>query len=154
MQHRYLFILEITPVEVGKTYGELPSHLTLMSRFFSDSSPEKIAEIVKPVFAQQPPINLVFGEMKTLGPKQLRVHMIKESRALRQLHNQLRTLLDSVNVVYEYPQFIGDNHKPHVTKRDGVDFAVGDSKITKAAYLVEIIDGERVIRSKFQLLGK
>lgn len=36
MKHRYLLILEIAPVEVGKTYDNLLSHLTLMSRFFSE----------------------------------------------------------------------------------------------------------------------
>jgi predicted kinase len=154
MKHRYLFILEVAPVEVGKTYEELPSHLTLMmSRFFSDLSPEQMSEVVKPLFSKTVPIVLTFGETTELGPKKLTVHMIEHNQELKQLHQKLRTLLDSINVEYEYPQFIGENHKPHVTKRPGIRFDAGEKKIVRAAYLVEIVDSRRVIRSKFGLSG-
>lgn len=153
MKHRYLFILEITPVEVGKLYDELPSHLTLMSRFFSDLSPEQMSKAVKLLFGQTTPIDLIFGQSTELGPKKLTVHMIEHSSSLKQLHNQLRTLLGSVNVKYEYPQFIGENHKPHVTERTGVQFIVGERKTVRAAYLVEIVDGKRVICSRLVLSG-
>lgn len=153
MKHRYLFILEITPVEVGKTYEDLPSHLTLMSRFFSDLSPEQVNEVVRPLFSRTAPIELTFGETAELGPKQLAVHMVEHSNSLKQLHNKLRVLLNSVNVEYEYPKFIGENHKPHVTKRADVRFKAGEEKTVRAAYLVEIVDGKRVVRSKFELSG-
>lgn len=37
--HLYLFTLEVAPLEIGMTYNPLPSHLTLVSRFFSDKPP-------------------------------------------------------------------------------------------------------------------
>lgn len=49
-KRRYLFILEIAPLETGKIYAELPSHLTLMSRFWSELSPDELAGIVRPLF--------------------------------------------------------------------------------------------------------
>lgn len=153
MKHRYLCILEVTPVEVGKTYDELPSHLTLMSRFFSDLSPERINEVVRPLFSRTAPVKLTFGETAELGPKKLTVHMVEHSHGLKQLHNKLRVLLNSANIEYEYPQFIGENHKPHVTKRPGVQFSVGERKTVQAAYLIEIVGSKRVVRSKFELSG-
>lgn len=151
MKHRYLFILEVASVEVGETYDELPSHLTLMSRFFSDLSPEQLDETVRPLFSQTVPMDLIFGETTELGPKRLTVHMIEHNQELKQLHNELHILLNAINVEYEYPQFIGENHKPHVTKRAGVQFSVGEKKTVRAVYLIEIVDSKRVVRSKFEL---
>lgn len=92
--HRYLFILEITHLEVGKVYVELPSHLTLMSRFFSDLSPDQLKDLVRPLFERTAPIQLVFDETEQLGPKKLTVHMVDYSDELRALHNGLHLLLD------------------------------------------------------------
>src|SRR5690606_29977172 len=131
MMHRYLFIIEIAPLEVEKVYDELPSHLTLMSRFFSELSPGDLAEVVRPLFEHASPIELVFGETTELGPKKLIVHMVEYSDQLRQLHNQLRALLNSVDANYEYPQFIGEGHKPHVTQRGGERINTGDRKMAE-----------------------
>lgn len=153
MEHRYIFILEVAPVEVSKTYDELPSHLTLISRFFSESPPERLAEAARPLFKQTEPVVLTFAETLELGPKKLTTHMVEHSNELKRLHNKLRGLLDSINADYEYPQFIGEGHKPHVTKRDGGQFNAGGRKTIQAACLVEIVDGKRVVRSKFELSG-
>lgn len=69
MKHLYLFTLEITALEIGKAYDELPSHLTLMSRFLSELPAEELASRVRPLFAQTAPAHLVFGETMKLGPK-------------------------------------------------------------------------------------
>lgn len=151
MSHRYLFTLEVAPAEAGKTYGDLPAHLTLMSRFFSDLTPDQLAERVRPLFAQTPPFELLFGSTMQLGPKKLTVHTVANSHELKQLHNRLRTLLDSVAATYEYPQFTSDGHKPHVTKREGVQFEAGDKHSAETACLVEVVDAKRVIRAKFVL---
>lgn len=104
MKRRYLFTLEITPLEVGKTYDELPSHLTLMSRFFSELSPEELTEKVALLFKSTAPIELKFGETTKLGPKELTVHMVDNTDQLKELHNNLKSLLSSLNAAYEYPQ--------------------------------------------------
>ena len=68
-----------------------------------------------------------------------------------QLHNNLRKLLDSIKAEYQYPEFIGSNHKPHVTEREGVQFVSGSMHVVSAPYLIEVIDKKRVIQSKFEL---
>jgi len=152
MRHLYLFTLEVVPLEVGKVYEELPSHLTLMSRFWSELPANDLSEIIRPLFTQTKPIGLIFGETIELGPKKLMAHMVKQLEEVK-LHNKLRELLDSVKVDYQYPQLIGANHKPHVTRREGVRLEPGDSRMTKAAYLIEVVDEKRVIRIKFKLEG-
>jgi hypothetical protein len=144
--------MEIEPLEVGMTYVELPSHLTLMSRFLSDLSPNELAANVQPFFVQTAPIQLVFGKTLTLGPKKVTAHMVTGPDE-RRLHNNLRELLDTIKIEYQYPEFMGDNHKPHVTAREGVRFAPSSKRAASAAYLIEIVDGKRAIRAKFELAG-
>lgn len=154
MKHRYLFILEIAPVEVGKTYDELPSHLTLMSRFFSKLSSDQLHDILNPLFSKTTPLNLTFGETTELGPKKLTVHLVEYSGQLRSLHNALLKYLQSLDTEFEYPQFVGMDHKPHVTAREGTNFNPGDRLVAGCACLIEVIDSKRIIRSKFELGGK
>jgi len=147
MKHLYLFTLEVALLELGKV---LPSHLTLMSRFWSELPSDELAEVVRPLFARTNVMDLLFGEAVELGPKELTVHMIEQPEELK-LHNDLHTLLDSVQADYQYPQFIGTSHKPHVTKRKGVQFRVGDKHVAQAAYLIEVVNERRVIRARFKL---
>ncbi|HET8670780.1 MAG TPA: 2'-5' RNA ligase family protein [Candidatus Saccharimonadales bacterium] len=150
MKHLYLFTLEITPLEIGRVYDELPSHLTLMSRFLSHFSPDELTTRVRPLFAGTSPVHLAFGKTKILGPKKVTAHMVASTDE-RRLHNNLRKLLDGANVEYQYPEFIGDNHKPHVTAREGVQFVPGSTHTASAVYLIEVVDKKRVVRAKFTL---
>jgi hypothetical protein len=122
-----------------------------MSRFWSELSPEKITETTLPPFKNTQPITLVFGNTIELGPKKLIVHTVENSNELKQLHDNLLHVLNSLNVDYEYPDYIGQGHKPHVTKREGAQFNKGDVCMTEAAYLIEIVDGNRVVRSRCKL---
>jgi hypothetical protein len=151
MKHRYLITLEIVSLEVNKTYGELPSHLTLMSRFLSNLEPTMLANIMEPLFMMSKPVQLTLTKTSKLGPKELTVHLIEYSSELSHLHYELYTLLNSIHVKYEYPQFVGGNHKPHVTKRREQEFKAGDGILAKNCYLIEIINQQRVIQSKFKL---
>ena len=148
--HLYLFSLEITPLKVGRAYDELPSHLTLMSRFLSDLPPDELIAKVRPFFTETAPVHLVFGETAALGPKKVTAHMVT-SPDERRLHNNLRKLLEGVKVEYQYPEFIGDNHKPHVTAREGVQLVSDSKRTVSAAYLIEVADRKRIIRAKFIL---
>jgi len=150
MKRLYLFTLEIVPLEVGGVYDDLPSHLTLMSRFLSDLAPEDLARRVRPLFAKAGAVHLLFGETMTLGPKKVTAHMV-DSPAEKQLHNSLRELLNGCKAKYQYPEFIGDNHKAHVTERPGVQFAPGSGRVASAVYLIEIVHGKRVVQAKFEL---
>jgi hypothetical protein len=150
IDHLYLFTLEIEPLEVGKVYDELPSHLTLMSRFLSDLAPEQLSLIVEPLFADTKPINLLFGNTIELGSKKVTAHMV-DSPEEGVLHNRLQALLDDAGVTFQYPQFIGVAHRAHVTQRDSADFPPKTQLLTSAVYLVEVIDGQRIIRVRFSL---
>lgn len=149
--HRYLFTLEVAPVELDKSYDELPTHLTLMSRFFSRLSPVELSLEVRSLFETSQLIVLVFDGTEELGPKKLMVHMVKNTDELKKLHKQLLLILDSLNVDYEYPEFIGDGHKPHVSSREGTWIDAGSRLIAMTACLIEVVNRKRVICSKFEL---
>ena len=150
MKHLYLFTLEIDPLAVGKVYDDLPSHLTLMSRFLSGMSYQELAPVVRAIFEQASPIELTFGETKELGPKKVVAHMI-HSPAEVTLHNQLYQCLEFLGVEFQYPQFIGPGHKAHVSKREGDNFKKGQTRVSSTAYLIEVIEGRRIVRSRFNL---
>lgn len=154
-QHLYLFTLEVEPMTVGQTYNPLPSHLTLMSRFWSGLPPEELSEIVKPLFQEIRPIELSFDGATTLGPKQVVVHLVENTRELKNLHSHLHDLLNANGVTYTALQFVGDGHRPHVSKREGDQFMAGHKQMASAAYLIEVeIRGEdhlRLIRAKLDL---
>jgi len=144
----YLFTLEVTPLEVGKTYNPLPSHLTLISRFYSHGSPNGIADKVSGLFSETKSIDLAFERMATIGPKHTVVHLIQPSEALRKLHNQLAEILDRIGVDYTQPEYIRAGWKPHISKRAGDDFAPGFTYPTKASYLIEVHkEGEKHLRT-------
>jgi len=126
-----------------------------MSRFWSRLSPDEIAKIVKPLFDRTQPIELTFGESTQLGPKKVAVHLVEHNHSLKKLHDQLHNLLDATNVTYEYPQFVGKGHKPHVSIREGDQFTAGHKQMANVAYLIEVeIKADehlRFIRAKFNL---
>lgn len=157
MKHLYIFTLEVVPMSVGQTYNPLPSHLTLMSRFWSSLSPEELSGVVRPLFQETPPIELIFGEAATLGPKQVAVHLVQNTKALKDLHSHLHNLLDTIGVAYTAPQFVGDGHRPHISKREGDQFNVDHKQMANAACLIEVeIKGDdhlRHIRARFDLKG-
>lgn len=150
MKHLYLFTLEIVPLEVGKIYDNLPSHLTLMSRFLSDLPPEKLTGLMQPAFAITNRIELVFGPTIKLGPKKVTVHMIDNTDE-QKLHNSILEVLEKIGVSFQYPQFIGANHKAHVTQRENIDFSPNSQLVSQAAYLIEVVNGKRVVRSKLAI---
>ncbi|MEK7153177.1 MAG: 2'-5' RNA ligase family protein, partial [Patescibacteria group bacterium] len=127
------------------------------SRFWSSLSPDELSEAVKPLFQATQPIELSFGEAAILGPKQVAVHLVENSSELEDLHAQLHDLLNATGVTYTAPQFVGNGHKPHVSKREDDQFSVGHKQMANAAYLIEVeIKGEehlRHIRAKFDLKG-
>ncbi len=136
--HLYLLTLEVDPLIVGNVYNPLPSHLTLVSRFWSELPHDEIAEAVKPIFAQAAPIELIYGGQAVIGPKKTAVHLVENTAELVRLHSQLVEKLDTLNVAYVSPQFVGTGHRPHVSKRENIQFAVGDRHLAHNAYLIEV----------------
>lgn len=156
-KHLYLFTLEVVPLSVGTVYNPLPSHLTLVSRFWSKLAPQAITNSSEPVFQQTQALKLIFSESAKIGPKHTDVHLIEHDEDIRQLHKRLCTSLDTMGVEYTLPQFIRNGFKPHVSQREGDGFLPGHSLMVDAAYLIEVeIRGDqhlRFVRSKFDLLS-
>lgn len=153
--HLYLFALEVESLKIGDVYNPLPAHLTLISRFWSELPPSEIVDAVNPIFAQPEPVELIFDKEAVIGPKNTAVHLIKNSLELKNLHSQLLKVLTEHGVTFTQPEFVGEGHKPHVSKREGMNFPVGHRKEVRHAYLIEvIIDGtkqQRYVRAMFKL---
>ena len=154
----YLFTLEVTPLEVGSVYNPLPSHLTLISRFYTSATPEHIADNVNHLFASTKPLALVFDGSAMIGPKHTAVHLIQQSAELKRLHVQLADILSRIGVDYTQPDYIRQGWKPHVSRREADGFMPGNTHITTAAYLIEVDkQGDshlRTIRKKYSLAGE
>ncbi len=157
MDYLYLFTLEVDPLTVCNTYNPLPMHLTLVSRFWSELPPDAIASATLAVFEHTKPIQLVFGEEATIGPKKTPVNLVQDTEAMKNLHLQLVELLNSLGVSYTLPQFVGEGHLPHVSKRADSRFVVGSRIAVDTAYLIEVDirgkDHSRYVRMKFDLAG-
>jgi hypothetical protein len=147
MSHLYLLTLEIEPLEIGRVYDELPSHVTLMSRFLSELEPKELSDIIRPVIESAGSVTLTFNSTIELGPKKVIAHMV-DSPDEKVLHKRLQTVLEEADVIFKYSQFIGSNHKAHVTKRVGKDFPPGSQLVSRAVYLIEVMDGKRIPRVK------
>ena len=153
--HLYLFTIEVEPLKVGEVYNPLPSHLTLISRFWSELTPCRIADAVSPTFTHSAPVELIFEKEAIIGPKKTVVHLIENTFELKKLHSRLLDLLAKHQVTFTQPQFIGEGHRPHVSKRENENFPVGHKQECRRAYLIEVfIDGtkqQRNVRTVFEL---
>lgn len=151
----YLFTLEVVPLEVGKTYNPLPSHLTLVSRFYLHESPEYISKKVSDLFNRTKSIKLLFNQSATIGPVRTAVHLIQPGKSLEELHAQLSGLLDEIGANYTQPKYIREGWLPHVSKRDDDNFSPGFTHLARAAYLIEVRragDNDlRIIQKRFNL---
>jgi hypothetical protein len=150
----FIITLEISPLKVGEMYNPLPTHLTLVSRFWTSLTSEELARLVKPVFKNTDKIQLLFGDAAFMGPQRKEVNLIAISYELIRLHMELFELLNSSNALFTNPQWVGGGFKPHITKRKEV-FPVGYKQLTEAAYLIEIKIKDnkhfRFVREKFSL---
>lgn len=66
----------------------------------------------------------------------------------KQLHSELKKVLDNLKVECQYPDFIGVGHKAHVTAREGVHFAEGHTQTAHQVHLVEVVDKKRICHLK------
>lgn len=152
--HLYLFTLEVTPLEVGRTYDELPLHCTLMHRFYSELSVDELSNNVKSLFDKTPPITLAVYEHTRLGPKQVPVSLIELTEALDSLNMQLFDQLNKLEVEYTAPQWVGKGHVFHITDRENEALEIGRDRTSEVIYLIEVVDRKRVIRERFDLDGR
>ena len=154
-KHLYLFTLEVAPLDNGGIYRVLPSHCTLVSRFWSELLPQEIEAKVAPLLNNQKVIELIFGNKEIFNESKAKVNLIHKTNELYMLHSKLCDLLDGLGVEYTTPLWIRDGWRPHVTERPDVTFAPGMRHLSKAVYFIEVkINAEedtRYIRAKFDL---
>lgn len=155
-RHCYLFTLEVSPLEAGKWYNELPLHCTLMHRFWSAMSSEELEMKVGDLFAATPPLVLEAERRELLEPKQVAVSLIKPTPELDALNMWLFERLNSLEVEYTEPLFVGKHHIFHVTERERSRLEIGSRHISNAVYLIEVkipgLDHKRLVRQKIDLL--
>lgn len=155
--HTYLLALEVTHLEVGSVHDVLPAHCTLVHRFRSDLNCDDLIEELRPILDGTNPLLLLFEAKDVFGPPPVVVNKIAETDELMRLHLQLCRKLDELAVEYTAPQWVGVGYKPHVTERPGAVFSPGDSCVSTAVCLIEVMvpgnEKARFIRHKFALKG-
>ncbi len=156
-RHLYLFTIEIDPLTVGAIYETLPSHCTLMFRFWSSLDADTLADKVKPLFERTSPFHITFGEKTLLGPNHVAAMLLEQSPELKDLQMRLYRQLAELGVEYTEPAYVGEGYKPHVSEREGITFTPGQRQAIRVAYLIEVGTTEhvrkRIIRAKFELKG-
>jgi hypothetical protein len=156
-RHLYLFTVEIDPLTVGTVYDTLPSHCTLMFRFWSSLSSDTLAAKVKSLFDRTASFHITFGGSALLGPNHVAAILLEPSSELKDLHARLYRLLAELDVEYIEPTYVGDGYKSHVSEREGVAFVRGKQQAIRATYLIEVGTTaqarKRIIRAKFELKG-
>jgi 2'-5' RNA ligase len=154
-KHLYLLALEISPLDVGGVYDVLPSHCTLMHRFWSELNPGQLTNKLRDILDRANALPITYGEQEIFGPPPVTVNKILETPELKTLHVSLYERLDELGVEFTAPQWVGEGYKAHVTKREGVTFTEGESQLCKTVYLIEVNVPEnkeaRYIRAKFIL---
>jgi hypothetical protein len=154
----YLFALEVQPLEVGDIHQALPLHCTLMHRFWSELSPEALADKVASYFAIISPVKLIPYEHLLLGPKQVPVAELELTDQIKSLHMGLYELLNDLNVAYTAPEWVGEGYRSHVTEKENARLEVGSTHVSNAAYLIEVEVPEhphaRLIRHKFEFTAQ
>lgn len=149
-QYLYLFVLEVEPVETGRTYSELPLHCTLMHRFWSNVPADVLIQKVQPLCRQAAPVLLQPGAQEVYGPRAVTVTKVHKTDDLQALHTMFFAALNTIGVSYTEPDWVGHGYDPHVTHRaDGRKMT--HEQLSTAVYLVEVVDHERHIRARLTL---
>lgn len=97
----------------------------------------------------------VFGntlQLCSLGRTKVTAHIVDSPDAMRP-HNGFQRVLNELKIEHPYPEFIGGNHKLHVTARKYIYFMSNIERIAPAGYLIEVIKMKRLIRIWFDLSG-
>jgi hypothetical protein len=150
----YLFTLEVEPLRVGGVFDELPLHCTLMHRFYSELSADELGDNVRSLFDKTPQVLLTAYKHTKLGPKQVPVSLIKLTEELDKLNMQVYNQLNKLEVEYTTPQWVGKGHVFHVTDRIPDRLEINEGYVSKAAYLIEVVDHKRIIRQQYELGGQ
>lgn len=160
--HAYLIILEITPLKIGSTYDMLPLHCTLLHWFWLKQEPEEVAKKLMIALSNTAPMVLKAGDEQVFAGKNkngelvpVTVNDIELTPELRKLHEQVCTVLKSMDVRYSAPQYVHDGFHPHVTHQTDGQLLPGEVRKSAKLYLVEAAAPEygndRTVRASLEL---
>lgn len=141
--HSYLMILEVTPLNVGKTYAMLPLHCTLVHWFRMELDPANFTEKLEMVARNFAPLDLtaateaIYTGKTKQGVIPVTVNIVELTQDLKELHFQICEKLDELGVHYTAPQYVKEGYTPHVTVQNGEKLPIGVTHTSAAIYLVE-----------------
>ena len=142
--HAYLIILEITPLKIGGTYDMLPLHCTLVHWFWLKQEPAEIIKRLEATLSNTAPVVLEAGTEQVFTGKNkngelvpVTVNDIELTPQLRSLHEQVCSVLESMDVHYSEPQYVHDGFHPHVTHQKDGQLSPGEVSKSAKLYLVE-----------------
>lgn len=134
----YLLALEVEPMEVGRSYAQLPMHCTVMHRFLTELSAEALIAELAPIFDSADPLALRLSDHVAFGPRKQLVTLIESSPELVTLHNRLFDRLNSLSVRYTELDWVDAGYVPHVTDKNGKRISPKLASNINAAYLISI----------------
>lgn len=155
----FLFVLEVEPMKVGKSYNKLTLHCTVLHWFNVETSAEELLRLTSKIFSNTHPIELVAGEPAMFGPSSdphsMYVNKVVHNQALVYLHRSLLKVVDGIHAQHTEPSYTGGGFNFHVTMQEGRSFVEGTKDLSTAAYLVERVEGaknsRKFIRAKIPL---
>jgi 2'-5' RNA ligase len=149
----FLFVLEITPLQVHRIYPRgLPLHCTVLHWFRTQADGRDVLDRAAGIIKQTSPIRLTsqreawFGLSE--GPRNILVNLIQPTTGFRHLHASLLGAMNELGVEHTEPTYTGDGFHAHVTKQEEGQFVEGSQHIAAATYLVEALDPIKITKKR------
>ncbi|MFD4960732.1 2'-5' RNA ligase family protein [Microbacterium sp. NPDC058389] len=124
-ESRELFVVVALPdpLEVGSTFRRRawPAHVTLASNFAVDGARDAVLSAVRGVCAEEPPLEIRFGDEARFGPRGDIAVQLVESAQIVDLHERLADAVERLEgFAAEEPAHWRGGYRPHMTHVPGV----------------------------------
>ena len=116
--HKFVIVHFIKGEPENKEFNssEWPLHITLLGNFNTETSESDLVETLSNHIKNIRPFDSKVGEEAFFGPnKDVPVNTMEMSKEIMELHGSLKKLVDSTGAVYDSPQYVGKNYRPHAT---------------------------------------
>lgn len=108
--------LEDVPAGAEFTASAWPLHLTLLPNFSIAWDGSTLGERLRPVLTGRRPITVVASHEEFFGPREtIPVAVVETTPELTSLHRELHDMLAAAGAAFEYPAYVADGYRPHVT---------------------------------------
>lgn len=116
--HKFVIVHFIKGEPKDKEFNssDWPLHITLVGNFNTETPEDGLVEMLTTRVEKIEPFNVRVGEEALFGPNNnILVNILDVNKEIMNLHKNLKELLDSNDTVYDSPQYVGKNYKPHAT---------------------------------------